>query len=86
MANIESNNEILRESIVNMLALDAGVQIEIAGSLYIRKHSNEEYVVGGVEEKMPYQVNEWKETFQCLERALDYLFTKRNQCKIGNDF
>ncbi len=86
MADIESNNKVLRESIINMLALDAGVQIEIAGSLYIRKHSNVEYVVGGVEEKKPYQVNEWKETFQSLERALDYLFTKRNQYKIGNDF
>ena len=86
MVDIEKNNIVLRDCIIKALSLDAGVQIEIASSLYIRKYSNGEYVVGGVEEKNPYQVNEWKETFKDLERALSYLFAKRNKYKIGNDF
>ena len=86
MVDIKKNNIVLRDCIIKTLSLDAGVQIEIANSLYIRKHSNGEYVVGGVEEQNPYQVNEWKETFKDLERALNYLFAKRNQYKIGNDF
>lgn len=86
MTDIDENNKILRESIINMLALDAGIQIDIAGSIYIRKESIGKYIVGGVEEKNPYQVNEWKEIFHDIEQALNYLFAKRNQFKIGNDF
>ncbi len=86
MTDIEENNHKLNESIRNILSLNAGAQIEIGGSLYIRNNGNKEFVVGGVEEKKPYQVNEWKETFQDIERALSYFFSKRNQYKIGNDF
>ena len=86
MENIENNNKIFRESIIKLLSLDAGIQVGLGRSMYIKKHSETEYVVGGVEEKNPYQVNEWKETFKELERALDYFFIKRTQFRIGDDF
>jgi hypothetical protein len=86
MADIESNNKILKECIINALAVNAGIKIEIGGAIYIRNNGEREYVVGGVEEKKPYQVNEWKETFTDLDLAISYLFKKRNQDKIGNDF
>jgi hypothetical protein len=86
MADIESNNKILKECIINTLAVNVGIKIEIGGAIYIRNNGEREYVVGGVEEKKPYQVNEWKETFTDLDLAISYLFKKRNQDKIGNDF
>jgi len=86
MSDIEKNNLELRKSIESILSLNSGTKIEICSELYIRNHGANEYVVGGVEEKKPYQVNEWKETFSDLEQALNYFFTKRNQYEIGNDF
>ncbi|PKM04300.1 MAG: hypothetical protein CVV16_05445 [Gammaproteobacteria bacterium HGW-Gammaproteobacteria-6] len=86
MSDFEINNKILKECLIKVLEIDIGAKIEIAGSLYIRRSGESQYIVGGVEEKKPYQVTEWEETFTDAERALSYFFTKRNQNKIGSDF
>lgn len=86
MTSIDTNNETLRDVLKTILSMNIGVQIEIGGAIYIRNNGKEEYVVGGIEEKNPYQVNEWEESFQDLDLALNYLITKRTQDKLGNDF
>ncbi len=79
MSKIDSNDLEMRECIRRLLRLNAG-------ALYIRNDIPTGFVVGGVEELKPYQVNEWKESFADIEGALNYFFTKRRQYKIGMDF
>ena len=81
-----SNDSVLRQTINSLLSLNLGIEIEMGGAIYIRNHGDNEYVVGGVEEKKPYQVREWKESFDNIDSAIDYFITKRNQDRIGLDF